>query len=69
MIILGNLSFLDPPKESTKQALEQLKVDGIDVKILTGDNELITRAVAKQVGLNVDKIYSGQELEDKSSES
>ncbi|MGX4763846.1 magnesium-translocating P-type ATPase [Holzapfeliella sp. JNUCC 72] len=68
LIILGNLSFLDPPKESTKQALEQLKIDGIDVKILTGDNELITRAVAKQVGLNVDKIYSGQELEDKSTD-
>lgn len=62
LTLAGFLTFLDPPKESAKEALANLKRDGITVKILTGDNEAVTRAVGLQVGLNVDNVYSGKEL-------
>ncbi len=65
LTIVGFLAFLDPPKETAKEALHHLKEDGITVKILTGDNAAVTRAVGKQVGLDVSKIYSGNELEGK----
>lgn len=68
LIITGFLAFLDPPKESAKEALDRLKTDGITVKILTGDNEAVTRAVGQQVGLKIDKVYSGADLENKSDE-
>ncbi|MCT7875443.1 MAG: HAD-IC family P-type ATPase, partial [Lactobacillus iners] len=65
LTIVGFLAFLDPPKETAKEALHHLKEDGITVKILTGDNAAVTRAVGKQVGLDVSKIYSGNDLEGK----
>ncbi|MFR4967713.1 magnesium-translocating P-type ATPase [Lactobacillus kalixensis] len=68
LTLAGYLAFLDPPKESAKAALAKLHRDGITVKILTGDNEAVTRAVGLQVGLNVDLVYSGADLEDKSDE-
>lgn len=68
LILCGFLAFLDPPKESAKAALARLKDDGITVKILTGDNEAVTRTVGLQVGLNVDTVYSGADLEGKSPE-
>ncbi|WEV44028.1 magnesium-translocating P-type ATPase [Lactobacillus sp. ESL0684] len=68
LILCGFLAFLDPPKESAKAALARLKADGITVKILTGDNEAVTRTVGLQVGLNVDTVYSGSDLVDKSHE-
>ena len=68
MVLIGFLAFLDPPKESTKEALEALKSHNVDVKIMTGDNELVTRSVAKQVGLPTDNIISGEQLIDKSDD-
>ncbi|BDR61010.1 magnesium-translocating P-type ATPase [Lactobacillus xylocopicola] len=68
LILCGFLAFLDPPKESAKVALARLKGDGITVKILTGDNEAVTRTVGLQVGLNVDTVYSGADLEGKKPE-
>ena len=68
LILCGYLAFLDPPKESAKDALARLKYDGINVKILTGDNEAVTRTVGLQVGLNVDTVYSGADLEGKKPE-
>ncbi|RHW51590.1 magnesium-translocating P-type ATPase [Lactobacillus bombicola] len=65
LILCGFLAFLDPPKESAKAALAKLKEDGITVKILTGDNEAVTRTIGLQVGLNVDTVYSGADLEGK----
>lgn len=62
MILIGYLAFLDPPKESTKQAIENLHNLGISVKILTGDNARVTKAICKQVGLQVDKIILGKDL-------
>ena len=62
MVLIGYLAFLDPPKETTKAALEALSQHGVEVKVFTGDNELVTRTVCQQVGLQVDTIVSGDEL-------
>lgn len=63
LTIIGYLAYLDPPKETTKEALEGLKKYNVDVKIFTGDNEAVTRAIALQVGLNVDTVYDGEQIE------
>ena len=68
LTIVGYLAYLDPPKESTKEALQALRTDDIDVKIFTGDNEAVTRAIALQVGLNVDTVYDGEQIEEASPE-
>ena len=66
MVLMGYLAFLDPPKESSMEAIEALKASGVDVKILTGDNEKVTKSVCRQVGIKFDRIYLGSELEDMS---
>jgi Mg2+-importing ATPase len=63
LTLLGYLAFLDPPKESAMQALKQLKALNVDVKILTGDNEIVTAYICKQVGMPVDKILLGSQIE------
>lgn len=68
MVLIGYLAFLDPPKESTKEALIALKDHAVDVKVMTGDNELVTIAVAKQVGIPTDKVISGEHLFNKTKE-
>ncbi|MGM0213491.1 magnesium-translocating P-type ATPase [Enterococcus sp. AZ109] len=62
MVLIGYLAFLDPPKETTKQALEALKKHGVGVKVLTGDNALVTESVCKQVGLEAEVLVSGEEI-------
>lgn len=66
MVLIGYLAFLDPPKETTKKALDALKAHGVSVKVLTGDNALVTRSVATQVGLDAEKMITGEELAEKS---
>lgn len=56
LILEGYIAFLDPPKESTAPALRALKKNGVTVKILTGDNELVARKVCKEVGLSVEHV-------------
>ena len=68
LTIVGYIAYLDPPKESTKSALENLKKDNVNVKIFTGDNEAVTRAICLQVGLNVDTVYDGRQIEEASAE-
>jgi Mg2+-importing ATPase len=63
MTLLGYLAFLDPPKDSAVEALKRLKTLNVDVKILTGDNEIVTAYVCTQVGMPVDKILLGSEIE------
>ncbi len=63
MILLGFLTFADPPKPDVAQALQALKSDGVQVKILTGDNELVTRHVCQQVGLDTSRMVLGSELD------
>jgi Mg2+-importing ATPase len=63
MTLLGYLAFLDPPKETAMEALKRLKMLNVDVKILTGDNEIVTAYICKQVGMPVDKILLGSQIE------
>jgi Mg2+-importing ATPase len=63
LVLAGFLTFSDPPLESAKLALRDLKSDGIQVKILTGDNELVTQHICSQVGLEDGRIILGDELE------
>ena len=63
MVLIGFLAFLDPPKETTRAAVRALTEYGVGVKILTGDNEKVTRAICRQVGLPVDRILLGADLE------
>ncbi|MFL5667208.1 MAG: HAD-IC family P-type ATPase, partial [Ktedonobacteraceae bacterium] len=63
MTLLGFLTFSDPPLEDAAEVVEALRRDGVEVKILTGDNELVVRHVCEQVGLNVGRIVLGEELD------
>ena len=63
MVLMGYLAFLDPPKESTAAAVKALNAHGVDVKILTGDNDKVTRCVCRQVGIPVDRILLGSDLD------
>jgi P-type Mg2+ transporter len=63
LTLLGFLAFLDPPKETATEALKRLHALHVDVKILTGDNEIITTYICKQVGMPVDKILLGSQIE------
>jgi len=62
LILAGFIGFLDPPKESAAPALKALAAQGIAVKILTGDNDLVTRKICRDVGLDVGHIVLGNEL-------
>jgi len=63
MILLGFLAFLDPPKETATEALKRLKELNVDVKILTGDNEVITRFICSEVGIPVEHLLLGSQIE------
>ncbi|HUO50877.1 MAG TPA: magnesium-translocating P-type ATPase [Gemmatimonadaceae bacterium] len=63
LTLVGYVAFLDPPKDSARPALDELRAGGVTVKILTGDNELVSRTVCSQVGLAVDRILLGAEIE------
>ncbi len=63
LILLGYLAFLDPPKDSSSRAIKLLKENGVGVKILTGDNALVTGKICRQVGFEVNHIVTGEELE------
>jgi P-type Mg2+ transporter len=63
MVLLGYLAFLDPPKESAEKAIELLRGHGVDVKVLTGDNDHVTRHICAEVGIPVDRILLGGEIE------
>ena len=63
LTLLGYIAFLDPPKETVAAAIQTLNRYGVAVKILTGDNDVITRTICRQVGLPVDRIVLGHELD------
>lgn len=63
LTLLGYIAFLDPPKETAAAAIAALGRSGIAVKVLTGDNGTITRTVCRQVGMPVDRIVLGNEIE------
>jgi Mg2+-importing ATPase len=63
LVLRGYVAFLDPPKNSAARALEALHQHGVAVKILTGDNPLISRKVCKDVGLLADPMLLGGDVE------
>lgn len=63
LTLLGYLSFLDPPKASATEALKRLAALKVDVKILTGDNEIITAYICKNVGIPADHLLLGAQIE------
>ncbi len=63
LILLGFMCFLDPPKDTATETLKRLHSLNVDVKILTGDNEIITAYICKQVGMPVEHILLGSQIE------
>ncbi len=63
LTLVGYIAFLDPPKESAAAALQKLADHGITVKVLTGDNDLVTRQVCHTVGLPSDTVLLGSDVE------
>jgi Mg2+-importing ATPase len=63
LILLGFLAFLDPPKDTAIEALKRLRDLSVDVKILTGDNEIITAYICKEVGVPVAGMLLGPQIE------
>ena len=63
LILLGFLAFLDPPKDTATEALKRLHSLSVDVKVLTGDNEIITAHICKEVGMPVEHLLLGSQIE------
>lgn len=63
LILLGYIAFYDPPKDSAIQAIRLLRERGVRVKVLTGDNALVTKKICEYVGLSTEKMISGVELQ------
>ena len=61
--LLGFAAFLDPPRDGVVDILAALKADGVEVKIITGDNELVTQHICRKVGLAADRILLGEDVE------
>jgi P-type Mg2+ transporter len=69
LTLLGYIAFLDPPKDSAGPAIAALSRAGVRVKILTGDNDVVTRKVCRDVGIDVDRIMLGPEVDAQSDEA
>ncbi len=68
LILKGYIAFLDPPKETAGKAIAALQNNGVRVKVLTGDNDLVTRKVCKDVGLDTGNVLLGSAVETMSDE-
>ena len=64
LTLLGFIAFLDPPKESARKAIVSLKEQGIEVKVLTGDSELVTNKIARDINLPTKGTLLGSDIED-----
>ncbi len=63
LIAVGCLAFLDPPKDSAATAIRALNQHGVEVKVITGDNEAVTRKICREVGLDVTHSVQGRDIE------
>jgi Mg2+-importing ATPase len=63
MVLRGYIAFLDPPKETARPALEALRLHGVTAKVLTGDNELVSKKICHEVGLSTEHILLGSQVE------
>src|SRR4029077_11024869 len=62
LVLLGYVAFFDPPKDSANAALEALRKAGVATKILTGDNDLVTKKICKDVGLPIEGLVTGDRI-------
>ncbi len=69
MVLSGYMAFLDPPKESARTAIQALQQRGVAVKVVTGDNEIVTQKVCKEVGLKVEGTLLGNAVEGMTDEA
>jgi P-type Mg2+ transporter len=63
LILKGYIAFLDPPKETAASAVEALQKHGIAIKVLTGDNGLVSRKICHEVGLSIEHVLTGAKVE------
>ncbi len=63
LTLRGYVAFLDPPKETARLAIAALREHGVDVKVLTGDNDLVSRKICSEVGIAIDKVLLGGQVE------
>jgi P-type Mg2+ transporter len=63
LTLLGYIAFLDPPKDSAREAIAALAARGVQVKILTGDNEIITRKICREVKIDAGEVLLGKQVE------
>ncbi|MGB5940867.1 MAG: magnesium-translocating P-type ATPase [Rhodanobacter sp.] len=63
LVAIGCLAFLDPPKDSAATAIAALHHHGVEVKVITGDNEAVTRKICREVGLDVEHSAQGRHIE------
>ncbi len=63
LILRGYLAFLDPPKETARAAIAGLQEHGISVRVLTGDNELVTQKICHEVGIENEHMLLGKQIE------
>ena len=63
MVLIGFLAFLDPPKPSAAEAIKQLHEYGVEVKILSGDNDIVVKAIGRQVGIDTSYSLTGPDIE------
>jgi Mg2+-importing ATPase len=69
MELLGFVAFLDPAKQGVKDVLQQLESMGIEIKVITGDNELVTKKICADVGLDVKGVLLGQQIDTMTDEA
>ena len=63
LVLKGYIAFLDPPKPTAKKTIEVLRKLGIELKVLTGDNDLVTKKICSEVGLDIKGLLTGDQLE------
>ncbi|MBU5591976.1 magnesium-translocating P-type ATPase [Clostridium sp. MSJ-4] len=68
LTLLGFMAFLDPPKETSKEAIAKFHEYKVDVKVLTGDNEIVTKKICKEVDLPIDSILLGSDIDNMTEE-
>ncbi|ARU92199.1 Mg(2+) transport ATPase, P-type [Spiroplasma clarkii] len=68
LIFYGYGAFFDEPKSTSKEIIKNLKAKGIETKVLTGDSEVITRAICKKVDFTISGLYTGKDIDEMSEE-
>jgi len=63
LVLRGYIAFFDPPKDTTAPAIAALREHGVSVKVLTGDNELVTKKICHEVGIPTDHVLLGSQIE------